>query len=76
MHGTRVVEIGGELRIDALARAIANAEPDLMLAIGPLTNLAALLRQGSGLPPLAIMGGKLEDLLSASRLPMDCLSRR
>ncbi len=47
----------------ALARGIEAARPDAVLAIGPLTNLGALVADGVTLPPLAIMGGKLEDVL-------------
>lgn len=37
----------------------ALAEADAVLAIGPLTNLAGLIRAGVRLPPLAMMGGAL-----------------
>lgn len=56
-------EEGGPQRIAALAEAIGAAQPDVVLAIGPLTNLAALLESGVALPPLAIMGGKLDDVM-------------
>jgi purine nucleosidase len=45
-------------RVDALARAIEAAQPDALVAIGPLTNVAALIRAGVQLPRLSIMGGK------------------
>ena len=45
-------------RTSELARALTSAAPDFVVAIGPLTNLAAVLRTGTPLPPLAIMGGK------------------
>lgn len=45
-------------RIDALARALEAASADALVAIGPLTNIAALLRAGMKLPRLSIMGGK------------------
>lgn len=56
-------EADGEDRINALAVAIEDAAPDVLLAIGPLTNLGALVENGVTLPPLAIMGGKFEDVL-------------
>ena len=62
-------ESGGTERVEALAEALAKAEPDVLLAIGPLTNVAALLNAGAELPPLAIMGGKLEDVLLAGMVP-------
>ncbi len=52
---------GARTRIDELAAAIDEAEPDVVVAIGPLTNLGALVQAGYDLPPLAIMGGKLTD---------------
>jgi purine nucleosidase len=45
-------------RVDALARAIQQAQPDALVAIGPLSNIGALLRAGVQLPRLSIMGGK------------------
>jgi purine nucleosidase len=45
-------------RVDALAQAIEAARADALVAIGPLTNVAALLRAGAQLPRLSIMGGK------------------
>ena len=56
-------ESEGEARTRHLAEAMARAEPDVLLAIGPLSNLGALLRAGQTLPPLAIMGGKFSDRL-------------
>ena len=47
-----------EARIEALAGALEATDPDYIVAIGPLTNLGALVRLGALLPPLAIMGGK------------------
>ena len=52
-----------------LARALEAARPDLLLAIGPLTNLGALIEDGVSLPPLAIMGGKLTDVLLEGMVP-------
>ncbi len=46
----------------ALADAIEAAAPDLLIAIGPMTNLGALARAGFALPRLGIMGGKVEDV--------------
>ena len=56
-------EQGGPARIEAIAAAIEQARPDAVLAIGPLTNLAALAEAGLTLPPLAIMGGKHGDVM-------------
>jgi purine nucleosidase len=56
-------------RVDALAGALAAARPDVLLAIGPLTDLGALAAAGVALPPLAIMGGKLEDATLEGMLP-------
>jgi purine nucleosidase len=47
-----------ERRVEALAEAIEAARADALVAIGPLTNVAALLRAGVQLPRLSIMGGK------------------
>jgi purine nucleosidase len=47
-----------EKRIAALATALEAARPDALAAIGPLTNVGALLRAGASLPRLTIMGGK------------------
>ncbi|MFP6640254.1 MAG: nucleoside hydrolase [Myxococcota bacterium] len=51
-----------EARIDTLASAMTDAAPDFVVAIGPLTNLAALVHAGAQLPPLAMMGGKASDV--------------
>lgn len=48
-------------RTDAIAAALDRAQPDWLLAIGPMTNLGALARAGVTLPRLAIMGGKVAD---------------
>lgn len=56
-------------RTAALADAVARAEPDVMLAIGPLTNLGALVAAGVRLPPLSIMGGKLSDVMLPGMIP-------
>lgn len=50
-------------RVGELARALEEARPDVLLAIGPLTNLGALVDAGAVLPRLAIMGGKVEDVM-------------
>ena len=50
----------GNSRIETLADSLDRVKPDYLVAIGPLTNLGALLSAGVGLPPLAIMGGKSE----------------
>ncbi len=56
-------ENGGEARIERIAEALHRADPDILLAIGPLSNLGALVKAGAELPPLAIMGGKFTDAL-------------
>ena len=53
-------ETDGTRRVEQLAEAVDRASPDVILAIGPLTNLAALAAAGSDLPPLAIMGGRFD----------------
>jgi purine nucleosidase len=62
-------EAGAPVRREALARALDAARPDVVLAIGPLTNLGALAADGVPLPPLAIMGGKLEDVMLEGMVP-------
>jgi inosine-uridine nucleoside N-ribohydrolase len=42
-----------------LGAAVRDAAPEAFLAIGPLTNVAALVREGLALPPLTLMGGVL-----------------
>lgn len=63
------VESGGRERIAAIAEAVDAASPDVMLAIGPLTNVAALAGRGLELPPLAIMGGKFTDVMLEGMTP-------
>lgn len=58
-----------EARIEALAEALDRTQPDALLAIGPLSNLGALVRRGVRLPPLAIMGGKLSDVMLEGMIP-------
>ncbi|MEO2169754.1 MAG: nucleoside hydrolase [bacterium] len=58
-----------EQRIDEMANALERAKPDALIAIGPLTNLGALAARGATLPPLAIMGGKTEDVLHEGMIP-------
>jgi len=62
-------EAGGSARVARLGEAIGQAAPDVILAIGPLTNLAALARAGFGLPPAAIMGGRFEGDASTGMPP-------
>ncbi len=62
-------EEGPDARVEALARAIDEAAPDVVVAIGPLTNLGALVGAGMTLPPLAIMGGKLTDVMLPGMIP-------
>ena len=47
-----------EARVDALGKAIEAARPDALVAIGPMTNVGALIGAGFDLPRLAIMGSK------------------
>jgi purine nucleosidase len=56
-------ENGGEARIERIAEELRRTDPEIVLAIGPLSNLGALVRAGAKLPPLAIMGGKFTDEL-------------
>ena len=55
-------EADREARIQRLGQAMQAARPEVVLAIGPLSNLGALVQAGYTLPPLAIMGGKLTDI--------------
>lgn len=49
-----------ESRMQELAETLSAVAPDCVVAIGPLTNLGALVAMETTLPPLAIMGGKSE----------------
>jgi inosine-uridine nucleoside N-ribohydrolase len=51
-----------EERIDAIALELSRSGADAMVAIGPMTNLGALSQLGVDLPPLTIMGGKIEEV--------------
>ncbi len=53
---------------DELAQRLGAAKPDAVLAIGPLTNIAALAVLGVPLLPLTIMGGLLVPLRHRGRL--------
>jgi pyrimidine-specific ribonucleoside hydrolase len=53
---------------DELAQRMMAAKPDAVLAIGPLTNIAALTVLGIPLAPLTIMGGVLVPLRHRGRL--------
>jgi pyrimidine-specific ribonucleoside hydrolase len=53
---------------DALAQRLGAAKPDAVLAIGPLTNIAALTLLGVPLLPLTVMGGLLVPLRHRGRL--------
>jgi purine nucleosidase len=55
---------------DALGRALEAAAPDALVAIGPLTNIAALIRAGVELPRLAVMGGKTREFTVAGQKPL------
>lgn len=55
--------------IHTLSSAVEAACPDVLLAIGPLTNLGALARAGAALPRLAIMGGKIQDVMLPGMTP-------
>ena len=52
-----------DARVAAMQDAIQAARPDALVAIGPLSNLGALVDAGLRLPSLAIMGGKFEDVM-------------
>jgi len=58
-----------DARIEALARAIEAARPDALVAIGPMTNLGGLASAGHSLPPLTIMGGKIDDVQLPGMIP-------
>ncbi len=58
-----------ERQIERLATELGSAEPDLIVAVGPLTNLGALVRRGVSLPRLAIMGGKIQDVMLPGMIP-------
>lgn len=58
-----------ERRVGALADALEAARPDVVVAIGPMTNLGALAAEGVTLPRLAIMGGKVEDVMAPGMVP-------
>ena len=63
------IEPEGPARIDKIAEALHQTSPDVLVAIGPLTNLGALVQHGVKLPQLAIMGGKIEDVLLEGMVP-------
>ena len=50
-------------RVESLARSLEDAGADFLAAIGPMTNIGALATAGAALPPLAIMGGKVADVM-------------
>lgn len=60
-----VVVAGG---VDDVPKALADAQPEAVLAIGPLTNVAAAMRSGVALPPLAVMGGAARPTRHAGRM--------
>jgi purine nucleosidase len=62
-------EPDAESKLETLNTALEAARPDVVLAIGPLTNLGALLKSGVALPHLAIMGGKIQDVLLPGMVP-------
>jgi inosine-uridine nucleoside N-ribohydrolase len=53
---------------DDVARAFGSAAPDALVAIGPLTNVAALLVVGAALPAVVAMGGALSPVRHRGRL--------
>jgi inosine-uridine nucleoside N-ribohydrolase len=61
------VVVAGE-RPDEVAREVTTAAPEAFLAIGPLTNVAALVALDVALPPLTVMGGVLEPVRHRGRL--------
>jgi purine nucleosidase len=52
-----------------LESELADAQADVVVAIGPLTNLGALAQRGVALPRLAIMGGKIQDVMLPGMIP-------
>jgi purine nucleosidase len=50
-------------RVEAMAHALEQTQPDAVLAIGPMTNLGALVEAGVALPPVTVMGGKTTEVL-------------
>jgi inosine-uridine nucleoside N-ribohydrolase len=56
-------------RVDELALALESASADALVAIGPLTNIAALFDAGAAVPPLTVMGGKTSDVLLPGMIP-------
>jgi inosine-uridine nucleoside N-ribohydrolase len=63
------VDDDADARIGELAAAIGGANADALVAIGPLSNVAALIDAGCELPPLTIMGGKTRDVLLPGMIP-------
>ncbi len=61
------VVVPGE-RPDELASQFAGARADALLAIGPLTNIAALSVVQPAMPPLTVMGGVLQPVRHRGRL--------
>jgi inosine-uridine nucleoside N-ribohydrolase len=57
----------GEER-QALVGAFLDADPDAVLAIGPLANVAALLEAGVDVPDLTVMGGVLDPVRHRGRV--------
>jgi inosine-uridine nucleoside N-ribohydrolase len=55
-------------RADVLAARFRESEPDAVLAIGPLTTLAALLALGFTMPAVTLMGGVLSPVQHRSRV--------
>jgi inosine-uridine nucleoside N-ribohydrolase len=55
--------------VEGLALALEAARPEALVAIGPMTNLGALAQAGHALPPLTIMGGKIEDVSLPGMIP-------
>jgi inosine-uridine nucleoside N-ribohydrolase len=62
-----VLVVPGE-RPDELVSTFASARADALLAIGPLTNVAALCVVHTALPPLTVMGGVLHPVRHRGRL--------
>ncbi len=62
-------EADASSRIDAIGAALDAARPDVMVCIGPLSNVGALAERGITLPRLAIMGGKTRDVMLPGMIP-------
>lgn len=63
-----LVPAGTSLTLGADPDAVTAAAPDVLLAIGPLTNVAALVAAGADIRRLVVMGGTLTPVHHRGRL--------